>query len=331
MAANRFTRRDVIAAAPLVLLAPALGRAQPVDDGVWRFLVVGDWGRDGLLGQRKTAAAMAQVARAHRTEFVVSTGDNFYNWGVYSKTDHRWNTCFEDVYDRVLGPWYAVLGNHDYGGSVQAQIDRGAMDGRWNMDGRWWDRPLQAPGRPGLRLFFFDTVAWKGKEELPHSLRGADVDAALQARQIEEMGAKLREPTTAIKLAFGHHGVWSVGPHGGKRGLVGLDKLLRDNGVKAWVHGHDHCLFHIRQGAMHYVCSGAGSKVLSKHNQPGTCPIANGCAELGPVEELAYLAKHPGEPNHIDGGFAMFEVGQTSGSFTFFDQQARPAYSAPLY
>ena len=331
MAANRFTRRDVIAAAPLVLLAPALGRAQPVDDGVWRFLVVGDWGRDGLLGQRKTAAAMAQVARAHRTEFVVSTGDNFYNWGVYSKTDHRWNTCFEDVYDRVLGPWYAVLGNHDYGGSVQAQIDRGAMDGRWNMDGRWWDRPLQAPGRPGLRLFFFDTVAWKGKEELPHSLRGADVDAALQARQIEEMGAKLREPTTAIKLAFGHHGVWSVGPHGGKRGLVGLDKLLRDNGVKAWVHGHDHCLFHIRQGAMHYVCSGAGSKVLSKHNQPGACPIANGCAELGPVEELAYLAKHPGEPNHIDGGFAMFEVGQTSGSFTFFDQQARPAYSAPLY
>ena len=331
MAANRFTRRDVIAAAPLVLLAPALGRAQPVDDGVWRFLVVGDWGRDGLLGQRKTAAAMAQVARAHRTEFVVSTGDNFYNWGVYSKTDHRWNTCFEDVYDRVLGPWYAVLGNHDYGGSVQAQIDRGAMGGRWNMDGRWWDRPLQAPGRPGLRLFFFDTVAWKGKEELPHSLRGADVDAALQARQIEEMGAKLREPTTAIKLAFGHHGVWSVGPHGGKRGLVGLDKLLRDNGVKAWVHGHDHCLFHIRQGAMHYVCSGAGSKVLAKHKPPGACPIANGCAELGPVEELAYLAKHPGEPNHIDGGFALFEVGQTSGSFTFFDQQARPAYSAPLY
>lgn len=331
MAANRFTRRDVIAAAPLVLLAPALGRAQPVDDGVWRFLVVGDWGRDGLHGQRKTAAAMAQVAREHRTEFVVTTGDNFYNWGVYSKTDHRWNTCFEDVYDRALGPWYAVLGNHDYGGSVQAQIDRGAMDGRWNMDGRWWDRPLQAPGRQDLHLFFFDTVAWKGKEELPHSLRGADVDAALQARQIEEMGAKLREPTTAIKLAFGHHGVWSVGPHGGERGLVDLDKLLRDNGVKAWVHGHDHCLFHIRQGAMHYVCSGAGSKVLAKHKPPGACPIANGCAELGPVEELAYLAKHPGEPNHIDGGFALFEVGQTSGSFTFFDQQARPAYSAPLY
>ena len=330
MASNRFTRREVIAAAPLVLLAPGLGRAQPAEDGVWRFLVVGDWGRDGLLGQRKTAVAMAQVARAHRTEFVVSTGDNFYNWGVHSKTDHRWNTCFEDVYDRALGPWYALLGNHDYGGSVQAQIDRGAMGGRWNMDGRWWDRPLQAPGRPGLRLFFFDTVAWKGKEELPHSLRGADVDAALQARQIEEMGAKLREPTTAIKLAFGHHGVWSVGPHGGKRGLVDLDKLLRETGVKAWVHGHDHCLFHIRQGAMHYVCSGAGSKVLAQHKSPGACP-AVGCAELGPVEEKIHLAKNPGGPNHIDGGFALFEIGAASGKFTFFDQQARAAYSAPLY
>ena len=152
-----------------------------------------------------------------------------------------------------------------------------------------------------------------------------------QARQFAEMGAKVREPTTAIKLAFGHHGVWSVGPHGGKRGLVDLDKLLRETGVKAWVHGHDHCLFHIQQGAMHYVCSGAGSKVLAKHNQPGACPIANRCAELGPVEELAYLAKNPGGPNHIDGGFALFEIGAASGKFTFFDQQARAAYSAPLY
>ena len=329
MAAD-FTRRDVIAAAPWVLLAPGLGRAQVADDGVWRFLVVGDWGRDGLHGQRQTAAAMAKVAREHGSEFVVSTGDNFYNWGVSSKTEHRWNTCFEDVYDPALGPWYAVLGNHDYGGSVQAQIDRGAMGGRWTMDARWWDRTLQAPGRRDLQMLFFDTVAWKGKEDLPHSLRGAKVDAAMRARQIAEMGDKAANPAPSLKLAFGHHAVWSVGPHGGKRGLVDLDKLLRDNGVKAWVHGHDHCLFHIRQGAMHYVCSGAGSKVLPQHKAPGACP-ALGCAELGPVEELAYLAKNPGGANHIDGGFALFEVGAAAGKFTFFDQQARAAYSAPLY
>lgn len=330
MATDLFSRRDVMAAMPLVLFAPGLVRARAVEDDVWRFLVVGDWGRDGLHGQRRTAAAMAQVAREHGSEFVVSTGDNFYNWGVHSKTEHRWNTCFEDVYDPALGRWYAVLGNHDYGGSVQAQIDRATISGRWTMDARWWDRALQKPGRPDLHLFFFDTVAWKGKEDLPHSLRGADVDAAMRARQVLEMGGKVRGSTAPLKLAFGHHGVWSVGPHGGKRGLVELDRLLRDSGVKAWVHGHDHCLFHIRQGAMHYVCSGAGSKVLSRHKPYGACP-AEGCAELGPVEELAYLGKNPGAANHIDGGFALFEVGAASGRFTFFDQQARAVYSAKLY
>jgi acid phosphatase len=328
--ASEFTRREVIAAAPLMFLAPELGRAQPADEGVWRFLVVGDWGRDGLLGQRETAAAMAKVAGAYRTEFVVSTGDNFYNWGVHSATDHRWNTCFEDVYHPDLKPWYAVLGNHDYGGSVQAQIDRGKIPGRWEMDARWYDRPLTKPGRRDLHLFFFDTVTWRGKEQFPHTLRGADVERANIPLQIEQMGAKLRGPGTAIKLAFGHHGVWSVGPHGGKRDLVELDAMLRKADVKAWVHGHDHCLFHLRQGAMHYVCSGAGSKVLAQHRLAGACPAA-GCAELGPVEELAYFEKRPGATNHIDGGFALFEAGATSGKFTFFDQQAQARYSSPLY
>ena len=80
---------------------------------------------------------------------------------------------------------------------------------------------------------------------------------------------------------------------------------------------------------MHYVCSGAGSKVLAQHRPPGTCPTG-GCAELGPVEEKAYFDAAPGK-THIDGGFALFEVGTASGRFAFFDQQARAVYSAPLY
>ena len=248
-----------------------------------------------------------------------------------SATDNRWNTCFEEIYAPRLKPWYGVLGNHDYGGSFEAQIARGKLGGRWQLDRRWEHRPLELAGRPKLDLFFFDTVAWHGEEKLPHSLQGAKVSPADRDLQVAEMGALVRGSTGKIKIAFGHHGVWSVGPHGGKCDLVDLDALLREKGVKAWVHGHDHCLFHIQQGTMHYVCSGAGSKVLAKHNQPGACPIANGCVELGPVEENIYLAKNPGGPNHIDGGFALFELGAASGKFTFFDQQAKAAYASPLY
>ena len=328
MASNRFTRREVVAAVPLVLAAPTLLRAQPLLDKVpaldkvWRFLVVGDWGRDGREGQQETANAMAEVWDKYGAEFVVSTGDNFYNWGVRSASDHRWNTCFEHVYAKRIAPWYGVLGNHDYGGSVQAQIDRGKQGGRWKMDRRWGRRSLTQAGRPPLDLFFFDTVAWHGKEKLPHSLQGAKVSRADRDLQIAEMDPLLRDSTAELKIAFGHHGVWSVGPHGGKRDLVDLDDRLRKAKVKAWVHGHDHCLFHIQQGAMNYICSGAGSKVLADHRMPGACP-AVGCGELGPVEEKSYYDAAPGQ-NHIDGGFALFELGQDTGSFTFFNSQALP-------
>ena len=204
-----FTRREVVAGSALLLAAPLLGASTepdrvPVDPAIWRFLVVGDWGRDGQSGQCETAKAMATVWDKYGPEFVVSTGDNFYNWGVDSPTAYRWNTCFEDVYAPRIKPWYALPGNHDYGGSVQAQIDRGKMPGRWNMDGHWWHRPLAPTGRPSLDLFFFDTVAWHGKEQLPHTLRGDKVSPADYHRQKAEMGEVVCNSRADIKLAFGH-------------------------------------------------------------------------------------------------------------------------------
>ena len=325
-----FTRREAVAGSALLLAAPMLGASTapdrvPTDPAVWRFLVVGDWGRDGQQGQQQTADAMAKVWDTHGPEFVVSTGDNFYNWGVRSATDHRWNTCFEKVYAARIEPWYGVLGNHDYGGSIKAQTDRGKLGGRWKMSERWGLLPLTPAGRPSLDLLFFDTVAWHGEEQLPHSIQGAKVTPADRDLQIAQMGAKVRGSTGQIKLAFGHHGIWSIGPHGGKRDLIDLDALLREKQVRAWVHGHDHCLFHVQQGAMHYICSGAGSKMLAKQTQPGTCPVG-GCSDLGPVEKKGHFGK-----NEIAGGFALFEVGVTAGGFRFFDSCAREVYSASLY
>ena len=46
------------------------------------FVAVGDWGRDGTPEQRRVAGALATWASAHAARFVISTGDNFYNYGV---------------------------------------------------------------------------------------------------------------------------------------------------------------------------------------------------------------------------------------------------------
>ena len=42
-------------------------------------------------------------------------GDNFYESGVDSISDDKWQTTFEAIYDApaLQVPWYAVLGNHD--------------------------------------------------------------------------------------------------------------------------------------------------------------------------------------------------------------------------
>ncbi len=325
MALKQFTRRDFVAAVPLVLAAPTLLRAQPAPEKVWRFLVIGDWGRDGREDQRRTALAMEQIAREKRTEFVISTGDNFYHWGVWSDTDHRWNTCFENVYSPDLGNWYSVLGNHDYGGSVQAQIDRTRISPRWHMDARWYDKVMRRDGWPTLQMLFFDTVALEGKEHFPFMLYGTSMDKSMMAVQLEDMKRKL-DPTADIRIGVGHHPIWSVGPHGGPMQYDELNTMLKAAKVKAWVNGHDHCLYHIRQDAMHYVCSGAGSEVLhSTKFGPGECVVADQCS--GNPHEPKWQSlfhKNPGGDGNIAGGFALFELGRDAGSFTFYNSDAIP-------
>ena len=325
MASKQFTRRAVVAAVPLVLAAPTLLRAQPAPDNVWRFLVIGDWGRDGREDQRRTALAMEQIASEKCTEFVISTGDNFYHWGVWSDTDYRWNTCFENVYSPDLGNWYSVLGNHDYGGSVQAQIDRTKISPRWHMDDRWYDKLLTRDGWPSLQLLFFDTVALEGREGFPFMLYGAPMDGSMRTRQMNEMAGRLAKPAD-VRIGLGHHPIWSVGPHGWPKNFEILDTMMRDAGVKAWVNGHDHCLYHIKQDGMHYVCSGAGSEVLhSTKFGPGHCVVADACSgNPHDPKWQSLFHNEPGSDKHIDGGFALFELGRDAGCFTFYNSDAMP-------
>ncbi|GFH25175.1 metallophos domain-containing protein, partial [Haematococcus lacustris] len=85
---------------------------------------VGDWGRGGSESQRKVASMMAQLGGCYRPSFVVSTGDNFYESGLRGPEDPFFTQTFTDVYtdDSLMVPWYAVLGNHDYGELDREQL-----------------------------------------------------------------------------------------------------------------------------------------------------------------------------------------------------------------
>ncbi len=203
-----------------------------------RFLAVGDAG-DGSLGQRAVAAAMGDVCAAQGCDFVLFLGDNFYPIGVSSTTDPQWTTKFESVYtDPSLAiPFYAVLGNHDYGLSytlsrAQAQVDYTAVSSRWEMADLYWSATI------GDALFLgLDTEAWANED-------GAD--------QQPWADSELAGTTATWRFALGHHPYLSNGPHGDAGewdGRAGEGESFRDffdaslcGNIDAYFFGHDHLL-----------------------------------------------------------------------------------------
>lgn len=291
-----FIRSGSAAIATALTSRPVFAQAvQPLT-----FLVIGDWGRHGNADQLRTAKVANELA-SEGSAFTLTTGDNFYVFGVRSTTSPHWQDSYEKVYsDNLKRNWLATLGNHDYSGDVEAQMRyrspacHGARedDGPWGwrMDGRWWDLRLKSFGRDDIHLFMIDTVTWRGKEQFPHSLKGDRIELGDRERQRVWLEQGLKSSNARFKLVVGHHGIYSVGKHGGQMEMKELDDILRAGGASAYINGHDHCLYHIQRGGLDYVCSGAGSQVLTAFTGdarvPG-CVLKDFCAE--PSTPQTYL------------------------------------------
>jgi tartrate-resistant acid phosphatase type 5 len=315
------SRRQFITHGSAALAAPQAGPAWAAERPHLQFMVVGDWGRDGAFHQRQVAAAMGEF---QKSALVVSTGDNFYQRGVRNLGDRKWESSFQRIYTNVPQRWYAVLGNHDYGGNVEAQIAKTFHDPRWRMPNYWFDFRLDAHARPDVHLFYIDTVLWRGREKFPYRYLGSSVRKRDQAKQREWLQAALARSDAAIKLVFGHHPIFSVRTQGSYYGMADLDALLFDYGVTAYVNGHDHCMYHISApdwrgkaaGSMHYICSGAGSQMRPVYPPcipHGLVSQANCVSreQLGPREPYwhAFFTRSDASPAlDLKGGFAVFEA-----------------------
>ncbi|HEY3350736.1 MAG TPA: tartrate-resistant acid phosphatase type 5 family protein [Thermoanaerobaculia bacterium] len=230
--------------------------------GGFEFLVLGDWGRGGDKGQKPVAAAMAAWADARPVRFVVSTGDNFYEDGVASVTDPKWKASFEDVYTArsLQVPWFISLGNHDYRGSVEAQVGYSKRSLRWKLPARYYTVVEALPDGTRLQLFVLDTTPFLGtyRSFVSRTKVGGQDPAAQRAWLEKELAAS----TAEWKVVVGHHTVYSCGPHGDSAELVrGVVPLFDRTGVALYVNGHDHGLQDLVVGGRHYVTSGAGSEL----------------------------------------------------------------------
>ncbi|KAG7671144.1 hypothetical protein Ndes2526B_g02400 [Nannochloris sp. 'desiccata'] len=255
-----------------------------------RFFVIGDWGRDGDYNQSVVADSMARKAGLFHPDFIISTGDNFYEAGLVSADDRLFDSSFKDIYSHaelVNVPWHVVLGNHDYGetdspksgpkGCSHAAKDNDecfygpahqldvrltARDPRWHCE-RLFSVPLTGGD---VEIFFIDStpIIRSYVDEVWAGNRGGVLQQSPED-QIRELEARLAASHASWKLVVGHHPIrTNHRPDYKFEDMVAdVEPLLIEHGVQAYFAGHDHNLqyLHDPDSGYHHIISGAGSKI----------------------------------------------------------------------
>ena len=212
------------------------------------FFALGDQG-SGRYRQHAVAWLLERECQASRdTHFTLLLGDNFYKRGVGSVNDVLFDEYFESMYEGpcLMGmPFYAMLGNHDYMGNAQAQIDYSIQQrgtGRWVMPDKSYRKGFGKVGdRVLMQLHVIDTV-------LP-----------LEPQLLEIRNTRKNALWTVVAS---HNTLRSFDAVYGDD-LELLDKMDRfaDLGVDLYVSGHAHTLQLIGvKGEPVYLVSGAGGK-----------------------------------------------------------------------
>jgi tartrate-resistant acid phosphatase type 5 len=250
----------------------AAGAAPFSPDGALSFLVFGDWGREGQHHQTDVGKQMGIAAANRKCPFIISVGDNFYESGVASATDRQWQTSFENIYTApsLAVPWYVILGNHDYRGEPEAQLEYAKTHPNWKMPGRYFTAIEPLPASGNVEFFFIDTSPFlqKYKEEGEYQAQVSKQDSKVQLAWLDKaLGAS----QATWKIVIGHHPIFSGGEHGDTAELIrDVNPLLKKHGVFVYMNGHDHDLQHIVRDGIHYFDSGAGSKIREVTAVEGT-------------------------------------------------------------
>jgi len=215
------------------------------------FFALGDTGAT-TTQRRRVIEQMA--AHAHRThlQFVMLLGDNFYDDGVMSIDDHKWQTEFEIPFAnaKLKCPFFVALGNHDHRGSTLAQIKYSQVNPRWNMPDAYYS--FEKPIVEGVTAEFFvlDT-------------QPIHADPEAQSIQLQWFRDQLAASTAKWKIVAAHHPVLSGGHHGRSENVANvLTPLFAEFNVDLYMSGHDHDLqlLDSNQGWLQLV-SGAGSSL----------------------------------------------------------------------
>jgi hypothetical protein len=209
-------------------------------DAPVRVLAFGDFG-NGSLEQKTVAQTIAAHHQNRPFDLAITLGDNFYSVGMESPSDPRWQTWFEDLYGAMRVPFYAALGNHDWGhpDSPAAEILYSGKTPTWRMPAAYYTFTAGP-----VQFFALDTQT-----------------VALAQKQREWLDRELSRSTARWKIVYGHHPIYSDGNYDDRPDLIASLLPILANRADAYICGHDHNLQALQpqRGVRFYVAGGGGA------------------------------------------------------------------------
>jgi predicted phosphodiesterase len=223
------------------------------------------WGQEDQL---KVAKAMDKIGSECPYDFIVSTGDNFYDAGVDSVGDVLWDMSYEYVYTgpQLQCPWYVVLGNHDYRGAPSAEIAYSNMSSRWKLPSKYFKEQFSAGGNESVEMFFMDSNPYQ-KDLLSAAGSYPELNGQDTVSQNGWIESGLRNSSADWKLVIGHHPLYTCGVRKNQpQHMRKFEGLFNETHVDAYFCGHEHDLqVHKPEGNVTYFVSGGGGSKRPVH------------------------------------------------------------------
>ena len=240
------------------------------------FILIGDTGKANE-GQIALAKKMSELCLNElQCDSALLLGDNVYYAGLESENDPKMDLVFGDIYRDLDFPFYAILGNHDYGKLARSckksnyQIAYGKKNPQYIMPERFYIEEYK-----DLVVAFIDTsrLMWR-------------LDYKKQ-KELVEKAYQLAKEKNKWFIVAGHHPYLSNGSHGnaGNYDRLKLPYFVSGIYVKKFIEnyicskadfyisGHDHSLQAIDgniKGCNTYTLvsgSGASGSKLSERNK----------------------------------------------------------------
>ncbi len=155
-------------------------------------------------------------------------------------------------------PWYASLGNHDYNGNPEAEIQYSQKSKRWHMPSRYYSQNEKLNDTIEVLFIHLDTSPFISDYRKNDSIyHVSDQDTKLQIHWLDSI---LAQSHARWKIVIGHHPLYSsVEKRGNTKELIDqVQPLFEKYGVQVYFCGHEHFMQYLVDGSINsFVCGSA--------------------------------------------------------------------------